>query len=137
MNVMIVGCGRTGALLALRLRARGDEVTVIDRDNSAFGRLPPDSGISTIVGTGIDVDVQRRAGVESAALVVACTNGDNTNIMAGQIARDVFQKSNVIIRINDPIRDKIFRDLGYQTICPTTLGAQIVASLLVDNAPES
>jgi len=32
MKVIIVGCGRVGALLAMLLSSDGEDVTVIDRD---------------------------------------------------------------------------------------------------------
>ena len=41
MNVIIVGCGRVGAELALLLGGRGHDVTVIDHVGSSFGHLDP------------------------------------------------------------------------------------------------
>ena len=41
MNVIIVGCGRVGAELALRLSRRGHDVTVIDHVGSSFSHLDP------------------------------------------------------------------------------------------------
>ena len=41
MNVIIVGCGRVGAELALLLGRRGHDVTVIDHVGSSFGHLDP------------------------------------------------------------------------------------------------
>lgn len=131
MNVIIVGCGRVGALLAANLAARSHHVTVIDLDTEAFDRLPAEFSGRTVVGSGTDMDVQRRAGIERADALVACTPGDNRNIAACQIAREIFQVSKVVARINDPLREKIFRDLGLQTVCPTLLGAELVRTALL------
>src|SRR5581483_3333545 len=102
MNVIIVGCGRVGALLATNLAAKGHDVTVLDMDMESFDRLPPAFKGRTMVGSGTDMDVQRRAGIEQADAFVACTPGDNRNIAACQIAREIFHVPKVVARINDP-----------------------------------
>ncbi|WP_198420327.1 NAD-binding protein, partial [Rhodococcus sp. R1101] len=39
MYVVVMGCGRVGSAVATALVRLGHEVAVIDRDESAFGRL--------------------------------------------------------------------------------------------------
>jgi trk system potassium uptake protein TrkA len=131
MNVIIVGCGRVGALLATNLAAKGHDVTVIDPNADSFNRLPPEFSGRTVLGSGIDMDVQVRAGVEHADAFVACTPGDNRNIAASQIAREVFRVPKVVARINDPLRAEIFHELGLQTVSPTLLGAELVRAALL------
>lgn len=131
MNVVIVGCGRVGALLATNMAAKGHQVTVIDPEAESFDRLPPEFNGRTVFGSGTDMDVQRRAGTEQADAFVACTPGDNRNITACQIAREVFHVPKVVARINDPLREKIFHDLGLQTVCPTLVGAEQVREALL------
>lgn len=131
MNIIIVGCGRVGALLATNLAAKGHDVTVIDPNADSFNRLPPDFSGRTVLGSGIDMDVQHRAGVEHADALVACTPGDNRNIAASQIAREVFRVPRVVARINDPLRAEVFHDLGLETVCPTLLGAELVRAALL------
>lgn len=132
MNVVIVGCGRVGALLATNLAAKGHDVTVLDMNIESFDRLPPEFKGRTMVGSGTDMDVQRRAGIEQADAFVACTPGDNRNIAACQIAREIFHVPKVVARINDPLREKVFRDLGLQTVCPTLVGAELVRDALLN-----
>lgn len=132
MNVVIVGCGRVGALLATNLAAKGHDVTVLDMNIESFDRLPPEFKGRTMVGSGTDMDVQRRAGIEQADAFVACTPGDNRNIAACQIAREIFHVRKVVARINDPLREKVFRDLGLQTVCPTLVGAELVRDALLN-----
>jgi trk system potassium uptake protein TrkA len=120
MKVVIVGCGRVGAYLATTLDAEGHDVTVIDMQPNAFRRLAPTFGGSAVVGTGIDEDILRSGGITDADVFFATTNGDNTNLMAAQIAKDIFRVAQVTARVYDPVRAEIFRELGVQTICPTT-----------------
>jgi len=130
MRVVILGCGRVGAYLARMLVAEGHQVTVIDKNSAAFTRLGPDFPGNLVVGTGIDEDVLRRAGIEQADAFVAVTNGDNTNVMAAQVAREIFGIPRVICRIYDPLREEIYRSLGLETICPTLWGANRIKEML-------
>jgi trk system potassium uptake protein TrkA len=131
MKILIMGCGRQGAYLAQRLDQQGHTVTIIDRNADSFRRLGSAFKGNMILGVGIDEDVLRRAGIESADAFVAVTNGDNTNAMAAEIARLVFKVPKVIARLYDPVRDETYRNLGLmQTVCPTVMGADKISDLL-------
>lgn len=126
-----MGCGRVGARVASLLDHTGNEVTVIDIDSRAFQRLPATFEGDTIIGTGIDEDVLRRAGIEDADAFIAVSNGDNRNIMAAQVARLVFNVPEVVCRIYDPVREDTYRRLGLTTVCPTTtISAMILDSVM-------
>ncbi len=131
MFVIIMGCGRVGARLANLLVDAGHEVTILDVNSQAFWRLGPEFKGTTMVGNGIDVDVLRRAGIERADAFAACTQGDNRNIMASQIARHIFKVPKVVTRIYDPIRQQTFAELGLETISPTVLGANAFMEAIV------
>lgn len=130
MRIVILGCGRVGAHLARMLVAEGHQVTVIDKNSAAFARLGPDFPGNLVVGTGIDEDVLSQAGIEQAEAFIAVTNGDNTNVMAAQVARDIFGVPRAICRIYDPLREQIYRTLGLETICPTLWGANRIKEIL-------
>jgi trk system potassium uptake protein TrkA len=104
----------------------GHAVSIIDLNNDAFQRLPAEFGGSIFVGNGVDEDVLIRAGIQEADVFAALTNGDNRNIMAAQIAREIFHVNKVICRIYDPMREETYRELGLETFCPTQVGAQIL-----------
>ena len=125
MKVLILGCGRVGSTLASMLDRSGHSVSVLDQSSDAFQRLSPDFGGETYVGNGVDEDILIRAGIKDADAFVAVTNGDNRNIMASQIAKEIFHVNKVMCRIYDPIREQTYRELGMDTMCPTTIGAQI------------
>jgi trk system potassium uptake protein TrkA len=131
MKAVIMGCGRVGARVASLLDHTGNDVAVIDVDSRAFQRLPTTFGGDTIIGTGIDEDVLRRAGIEEADAFIAVSNGDNRNIMAAQVARLVFNVPEVVCRIYDPVREDTYRRLGLTTVCPTTtISAMILDSVM-------
>ena len=129
-----MGCGRVGSALAKLLDADGHEVIVVDENPTAFNRLGANFRGHVVVGTGIDYDVLKRAGAGSADGFVAVTDGDNRNIMAALIARRMFKINHVVCRIYDPPRGQLYRDLGVQTIIPTTVNAKLIRDSLM-NAP--
>ena len=131
MKIVILGCGRVGSTLANMLDQSGHEVSVIDYSSEAFQRLSPDFKGETIPGNGVDEEVLIRAGIKEADAFAAVTNGDNRNIMASQIAKEIFKVKKVMCRIYDPIREETYRELGMETICPTKVGAQMFFDELV------
>jgi trk/ktr system potassium uptake protein len=130
MRIIILGCGRVGIYLAQALDEAGHDVTVIDRNRDAFAKLGSGYGGKMVLGTGIDEDVLRKAGIEKADSFVAVTNGDNTNAMAAQIAKQVFHVPRVIARLYDPIREETYRLLGLETVCSTIMGAERIRQMV-------
>ena len=118
-------------MLAKLLVEEGHEVTVVDENPAAFKRLGSRFTGQVELGTGIDAEVIRRAGGETADGFASTTNGDNRNVMAALIAQRLFNIKKVVARIYDPPRGKMYRELGIETVCPTTVGAQLIRDILV------
>jgi trk system potassium uptake protein TrkA len=129
LNIVILGCGRVGARVASVLSASHD-VTIIDWNRASFARLDQGFAGTTIVGNGIDIDVLRRAHAGDGDVFLALTNGDNRNIMSGQVARILGAKQ-VIVRVYDATRAEIFCDAGLQTVSPTVMGADRLFEMVV------
>ena len=129
MFVIILGCGRQGARLALLLEQENHNVTIIDKNMQAFKRLELFQG-NRLLGNGIDIDILKLAGIERADAFAAVTNGDNTNLMAAQVAQKIFNVPKVVCRVYDPRRAGIYYDLGLQTVCATTVGARMLRNLV-------
>ena len=126
IKIVILGCGRVGSTLAKQMSGEGHDVTVLDQTSEAFRRLGTKFRGQRLVGSGLDQDLLERAGLENTGVFVAVTQGDNTNIMAAQIAREVFAVGKVVARIYDPIRAQAYRELGITTLCTTTLAAGLI-----------
>jgi trk system potassium uptake protein TrkA len=135
MRVIVVGCGRVGSELAVRLEREGHEVAVVDKNANAFRRLPEHWSGETIVGFGFDRDDLTRAGVQRAAALAAVTSGDNSNILTARIARENFDVPSVVARIYDPRRAAIYQRLGIPTVATVSWTVdQVVRRLLPDEA---
>lgn len=134
MNVIIIGCGRVGALTAQRLDEGEHAVTVIDINPRAFDRLPARFKGTTVRGTGTDEDVIREAGGEGADVLIALTEGDNRNVLAAQLGKHTFGIPRVIAKINDPLRAEAYRKLGLETICRTVMMADALQDAVLSGA---
>ena len=133
--MIVVGCGRVGSELALRLERDGHTVGIIDKNARAFRRLPEDYAGRTVVGFGFDRDHLAQAGVAEAGALAAVTSGDNSNILTARIARENFQIPNVVARIYDPRRALIYQRLGIPTVATVTWTTdQVIRRLFPDQS---
>jgi trk system potassium uptake protein TrkA len=131
VKVIIGGCGRVGAMLATKLSHEGHEVVVIDKDPLAFRRLAKTFTGRTIRGMVFDRRVLENARADRTDAYVAVTSGDNSNVVAATIARDVYRIPKVIARIFDPRRAEIYRRLGIQTVSSVAWAANEISSLML------
>ncbi|HEY6537940.1 MAG TPA: TrkA family potassium uptake protein [Candidatus Dormibacteraeota bacterium] len=134
MKVVIVGCGRVGSTLARDLSREGHDVAIIDISRRAFERLGEAFSGKAVLGSGIDQEILEEAGAGEADCFISVTNGDNRNIMSAQVAREIFKIPRVMTRIYDPIRERVYREMGLYTFCPTVVGAAI-ARTFFDSGP--
>ncbi|HEX9093111.1 MAG TPA: TrkA family potassium uptake protein [Coriobacteriia bacterium] len=124
MNVVVVGCGRVGSQLATMLSVEGHNVTVIDRNDEAFSRLGSTFNGVTVKGLGFDEEVLEEAGIREADVFAAVTDLDNTNLMAAEVARKLFDVPHVVARLYNPQRERTYQQLDLDYVCGTTLVAQ-------------
>ena len=132
MYVVIIGCGRLGSNLARDLADMGNDVAIVDKYQEDLDRLGSGFNGQRIKGVEFDEDVLTEAGIDKAQVFLAMTPDDNINIMAAQIAKNIFQVPRVIARIFDPEREEIYKRLGLETISPTELAADIIKSRLME-----
>ena len=126
MKLIVIGCGRVGSTIAKRFASEGWEVTAIDEKEEALGRLGENWRGGFVLGHGMDIEVLREAGIEEADAVVVSTDGDNTNIVIGQVAQQRFDNQCVVVRVLDPARSEFYRQRGLRTICPTSVAIDVL-----------
>ncbi|MFB6666462.1 potassium channel family protein [Streptomyces parvus] len=135
MHIVIMGCGRVGAALAQTLEQQRHTVAVIDQDPTAFRRLGSGFGGRRVTGIGFDQDTLREAGIEDAGAFAAVSSGDNSNIIAARVAREMFSIENVAARIYDPRRAEVYQRLGIPTVATVRWTAdQMLRRLLPSGA---
>ncbi len=134
MHVIVVGCGRVGSGLAVKLTTEGHSVAILDRSARAFRRLPEEWPGARVVGSGFDRDDLERAGAIGADALAAVTSGDNTNILTVRIARETYHIGRVVARIYDPRRAEIYQRLGIPTVATVTWTIDQVRQRLLPDA---
>lgn len=121
--IVIVGCGRLGSHLANHLSRTGNSVVVIDRDESTFNNLSPDFSGFRIHGDATQTAMLKEAKIDKGDVFIATTHEDNVNLMVAQVARKIFNVPQVLARVFDPRREKVYAQLDIDTICPTSIAA--------------
>jgi trk system potassium uptake protein TrkA len=118
MKAVVIGCGRVGSAVAIQLAEEGWDVTCVDEDEDALKRLGAWRG-GFVVGHALETTVLESAGLADADAAVVATDGDNTNVVIGQVAQRRYGIGCVVVRLLDPRRAAFYEKLGLRTVCPT------------------
>jgi len=130
MRVLIIGGGQVGPTLATRLEERGENVVIIEDDETQVEKIR-NEGHTVHIGDGTDTEVLKSAGAENASIVAAATGDDDANLLVAQLASSKFDVETIIARANNPDNVDAFEDLGVRTISSSIATAQAL-----DNAIE-
>jgi trk system potassium uptake protein TrkA len=135
VKLVVIGCGRVGSAVARDLAEDGWEVTAVDEQEEALSRLGARWAGGFIVGHGMDAEILRRAGVPDADAVVVATDGDNTNLVIGQVVEKRWAVPTVVVRVLDPARADFYAARGLRTVCPTQTAISALAAAVRKAAP--
>ncbi len=130
MKFIVVGCGRVGAELAMRLFASGHDVVVVDQNEASFNRINPEFRGRTVAGEALREEVLERAGIKEADGLAAVTNSDTLNAVVSHAARTVYKVPMVVCRNYDPNLRSMLETFGLQIVSSTAWGAQRTEELL-------
>ena len=121
MKAIVIGCGRVGATLARTLADEGWRIVVIEMREENLSRLGPEWKQPVVIGHGMDTAVLEEAGVADADVLIAATDGDNTNLVIAQVAVKRYEVDHVAARIQDPARADAYADRGFEVISPVKM----------------
>jgi trk system potassium uptake protein TrkA len=126
VKAIVIGCGRVGSAVAKRLDGEGWDVTALDEKEEALARLGANWSGGFVVGHGMDDGKLREAGIAEADAVVVATDGDNTNLVVGQVAQKRYGIDCVVVRVLDPARAEFYAARGLRTVCPTSTAIDVL-----------
>jgi trk system potassium uptake protein TrkA len=121
MRVIVLGCEDLGANLASALVKSGHKVTIIDPSEDRLDSLLQQAQVDAMVASDSLMEDLRRVGMNNIDALVAISEDDNKNVMAAQVASHIFRVPEVVCRVNDPNREKIYRELGINVVCPSLI----------------
>lgn len=120
MYILVIGCSEIGYHLAKALLASNHEVVVVDKSRARCDLLTEELGSVALQGDGTDQTVLRKAGAARADVLVAATDRDDTNLVACQVAKHVFQTPRTMALIKDPRNEPVFQILGVDAVVNST-----------------
>lgn len=127
MYILIVGAGKVGHFLAKRLANDKHIVAVIDKDKVACEGMAKTSNVLVIHGDGCDPRHLEEAGISRADVVASLTGEDEDNLVVCQLAKEKFNVSRTVARVNDPRNEHTFSQLGIDVpIDATAILAKII-----------
>ncbi len=124
MNVVVVGCGRTGSALSNLLSLQGHSVVVIDTFEEHFNDLNVQFSGITILGSGTDLNTLKEANTHNADIFVATTGDDNMNLVSAQIAKKIFNVHRVLVRVENKQKIDVSRHYELEVASATNLLAE-------------
>jgi trk system potassium uptake protein TrkA len=83
----------------------------------------------------MDVTVLERAAIAEADAAVVATNGDNTNLVIGQVLEKRYEIPCVVVRVLDPARAEFYASRGMRTVCPTETAISVLLETVRETTP--
>ena len=137
MKILILGASQVGVSIAEVLVGEDNDVTIVDVNQQTLQQLQDRLDIRTVCGNAAHPNVLRSAGAEDASLILAVTNSDEINLVACQIADNIFSTPTKIARLRSKEylnNDDLFSgDSGFQVdvlISPEQIVKDHIASLI-------
>ena len=117
MKIIIVGAGEVGCNIADVL-SKGQDVTVIDQDETRLQEIAEKLDVLTVHGKGSSPQILKKAGLDSADMIIAVTNSDDTNMMACLLASSQSNVAYKVARIRNAELDgtSVIFDKGHLNI---------------------
>jgi trk system potassium uptake protein TrkA len=115
MNVLILGGGAVGAMVARRLIRERNEVTIVEADQSRCEELEDRLDAKVVQGDAASIKTLERAGLITADMLIAVTTSDQTNVLGCLIAQAF---SNIRIKVARLRTHEVAR---WRSICASKL----------------
>ncbi len=126
MRVLVMGCGRVGAMIATAMWQEGHQVVVLDANAERLRRLPEELQQEAIVGDGTLEEDLKKGGIEGTDAFVAVSSEDTANVLAAQMAKHVFKVDKVVCRIDDQALYEIYAELGLKAVSSTRMVSDLI-----------
>jgi trk system potassium uptake protein len=130
MHIVVVGAGNVGSYLAARFSEQGQDVVLVERDESRAAHLQGRLDALVVHGNGASPAVLEEAGAHRADLLVAVSDSDGANVLACHVGH-LLGAAKTVARVEDPDLLAGIDDLGVdEVIDPGEQAAQEVLDLV-------
>jgi trk system potassium uptake protein TrkA len=130
MRVILIGGGETIETIYFLTRlfaSRGYLVTIVNPNRAEAEMLSRRVKATVIVGDGSDPTTLEEAGARRADVLLSLAPYDPDNLVACQIAQELYGVPRTLALVNDPDNELVFRQLGITEVFSAT---RIIGSLI-------
>ncbi|MEJ8542069.1 TrkA family potassium uptake protein [Methanothermobacter wolfeii] len=130
MYVVIMGGGRVGLTLANLLISDGNDVTLIENDETLCANAAVELDALVICGNGTDIKTLEEANIKNADVFVAATGNDEANLLSCILVRE-YNIPKIIARVSNPDHEDVFHKVGIDyVISPERTAAGYLEKLI-------
>ncbi|WP_407414724.1 potassium channel family protein [Methanobrevibacter sp.] len=137
MYIVIMGGGRVGLALANLLIENGQDITLIESDETLCADIASELDALVICGNGTNSKLLEETNIEDADYFIATTGNDEANLLSCILVRK-YDVPNIIARVSNPDHEEAFKEVGIDhVISPETAAAAQLQKLVTrPNAAE-
>lgn len=128
---VIIGADETARLLAKKLAAAGESISIIDTNEENAAEAKKLKGTNVYCEDATDVAVLRRAGLPMAKAVIVATPSDKVNILISQVIRSNFGDKRIVARANTTSNITAFEEAGIETMSPVQASVAILENMVL------
>ena len=132
-----MGGGRVGLALANLLIDNGEDITLIESDETLCSEIATELDALVICGNGTNSKLLDETNIEDADYFIATTGNDEANLLSCILVRK-YNVPNIIARVSNPDHEEAFKEVGIDhVISPETAAAAQLQKLVTrPNAAE-
>lgn len=109
-HTIVCGYGMFGQTVAKQLRARGEDIVIIERNREVLDRV--DEEILALEGDARREDVLQDAGIQNARAVIAGIDDSNANIQIGIVTSQLGPDARLVVRVGEEMYESLARRAG-------------------------
>ena len=115
MYIIIMGGGRVGLTLANLLSEEGNDITLIESDETLCNEVATDLDALVINGNGTNSKLLEEVNIDDADAFVAATGNDEANLLSCILVRK-YDVKRIIARVSNPDHEEAFREVGIDEV---------------------
>lgn len=135
MKVIVVGGGKVGYYLTKTLFEHGHKPHLIEKERDACSRAANSLEVPVICGDGSTIDVLESAQTRGADALIAVTGRDQDNLVACQLAKQLFHVQRTVARVNNPKNASVMKQLGVDLPVSSTDNIARLLEHEIDGSP--
>ena len=130
MYIVIMGGGRVGLALANLLIENGQDITLIESDETLCAEVAAELDALVICGNGTNSKLLEETNIEDADYFIATTGNDEANLLSCILVRK-YNVPNIIARVSNPDHEEAFKEVGIDHVISPEIAAAAQLQKLV------